>query len=604
MVKMKSYVSVSVSEKRYLYQVKISFGFLFQLPIANMKKRNEKINLQERLPFIPTQRIHALGAVAIPLCLFCFTLCLTACNSSAENEDVDTPPNIIYIMSDDHAWNAVGAYGSRLASVNPSPVLDELASDGLLFTNVFCTNGICTPSRANILTGQYSQTNGVLDLDGRLPAEKQYLPQEMKKLGYQTAVIGKWHLKEAPEAFDYYNVLPVQGKYFDPILYTREAGEREQEIDFHGGVKRTVNVTQYKGHSSDIIADIGLDWLRNKRDKTKPFFLMHHFKAPHDDFEFAPRYEDYLADVEIPVPSSLFEQPQFGSEAVFGKDGSLMHRIGTSVSDRHKYRSYTTQYKIEKENRDSATYLAYQEYLKRYLRCVKGVDDNLKRLFDYLKANDLWDNTIIVYTADQGMMLGEHDYMDKRWMYEESMRMPFIMHYPKRLKGKAKSDLLINNTDFAPTLIELAGGTVPDYMQGKSFASVVEGKTPANWREGTYYRYWMHLVHHDIPAHLGIRTNDYKLIYYYSEHYNEEKYGTPTMWWIDESFTIESTPKAWELYDLKNDPQELVNLYEDPAHQETIKDLKQKLLALRETYQETDKNYPHLQAVIEAHWDK
>ena len=531
-------------------------------------------------------------------------LALCLCTACGEESDTDAQkaPNIIFIMTDDHAYNALGAYGQRLAAVNPTPVLDELAAGGMLFTNVFCTNSICTPSRANIITGQYSQTNGVLDLDGSLTADKQYLPKELKQLGYQTAVIGKWHLKEAPEAFDYYNVLPVQGKYFDPILYTREEGERQQEINFHGGIKRTVNVTQYEGHSSDVITDITLDWLQTKRDPNQPFFLMHHYKAPHDDFEYAPRYEDYLKEVNIPEPSSLYEQPDFGSAALFGENGELSNRIGTSVSDRHTYRSYTTQYGFQGLPKDSATSMAYQEYLKRYLRCVKGVDDNLKRLFDYLKENDLWENTIIVYTADQGMMLGEHDLMDKRWMYEESMRMPFIMHYPKLLKGDGRSDLLINNTDFAPTLIDLAGGDKPAYMQGKSFAGVLKGEEMAPLRDATYYRYWMHLVHHDVPAHFGIRTPDHKLIFYYSEHYDTTKYGTPSMWWKPESFAIEATPKAWEFYDLKKDPQELVNRYTDPAYQDIIKNLQQRLPQIRIKLGEPDEDFKHLQAGIHEFW--
>jgi len=524
---------------------------------------------------------------------------ISACG---EAEKDPQSPNIIFIMTDDHAYNALGAYGQRLAAVNPTPVLDELAAGGMLFTNVFCTNSICTPSRANILTGQYSQTNGVLDLDGRLPAEKQYLPKELKQLGYQTAVIGKWHLKEAPDAFDYYNVLPVQGKYFDPILYTREEGDRKQEINFHGGLKREVNVTEYKGHSSDVITDITLDWLKSKRDPNQPFFLMHHYKAPHDDFEFAPRYADYLKDVKIPEPESLYEQPKFGSTALFGENGELRDRIGTSVSDRHRYRSYTTQYGFQDLPRDSATHLAYQEYLKRYLRCVKGVDDNLKRLFDYLKQNDLWENTIIVYTADQGMMLGEHDLMDKRWMYEESMRMPLIMHYPPLLKGNESSDLLINNTDFAPTLIELAGGEKPGYMQGKSFARALKGEQVEPLRGATYYRYWMHLMHHDVPAHLGIRTPDYKLMLYYSEHYDTTQYGRRTMGWLPESYVIEPSPKAWEFYDLKKDPKEMINRYDDPDYQEIIAELKAQLPEIRDEIKETDQAFPHLEEGIKEIW--
>ncbi|MEM1120212.1 MAG: sulfatase, partial [Bacteroidota bacterium] len=482
--------------------------------------------------------------------LFSITLCLGIFScQSIEKSDEKTPPNIIYIMSDDHAYNAIGAYQQRLAAVNPTPVLDELAANGMLFTNVFCTNSICTPSRANILTGQYSQTNGVLDLDGRLPAEKQSLPKELKKLGYQTAIVGKWHLKDAPEAFDYYNVLPVQGKYFNPVLYTREGGDTTYLADFHGGVKRTISGTKYEGHSSDVITDLTLDWLKTKRQKNQPFFLMHHYKAPHDDFEYAPRYEDYLADTYIPEPANMYEQPNFGSEATRGKNDSLINEIGTSISDRHPYRSYVAQYGIETTPRDSTTSQAYQKYLKRYLRCVKGIDDNLGRLFAYLRESDLWDNTVIVYTSDQGMMLGEHDYMDKRWMYDESMRMPFIMHYPNGIPAGSNSDLLINNTDFAPTLIELAGGKVPDYMQGNSFAKTTQGHPETDWRTATYYRYWMHLVHHDVPAHFGLRSNNFKLIYYYGDHYLPEKQGTGTMWWLDESFKIRPTPAAWEFYD-------------------------------------------------------
>lgn len=506
-------------------------------------------------------------------------------------------------MSDDHTYNAIGAYQQRLASVNPTPVLDELAAGGMLFTNVFCTNSICTPSRANIMTGQYSQTNGVLDLDGRLPLERQYLPKEFKKLGYQTAVVGKWHLKDAPEAFDYYNVLPVQGKYFDPVLFTREGGDTTYLVNFTAGVKREISGTKYKGHSSDVITDLTLDWLENKREKNQPFFLMHHYKAPHDNFEFAPRYSDYLANTFIPEPKSMYHQPNFGSEAVRGKNDSLIHEIGTSVSDRHKYRSYTTQYNIKKTPRDSATSEAYQEYLKRYLRCVKGVDDNLKRLFDYLKTNDLWDNTIIVYTGDQGMMLGEHDYMDKRWMYDEAMRMPFIMSYPNGIKSGSQSNLLINNTDFAPTLLELAGGKTPDYMQGKSFVNTTQGTAEENWRTFTYYRYWMHLVHHDVPAHFGIRSKDYKLIFYYGDHYLPEKKGTGTMWWLKESFKIRPTPVAWEFYDLKKDPQEINNVYDNPAYQEIIQEMKVALKQQREKLGETDAAFPHLAARIKANWE-
>ncbi|WP_341225043.1 sulfatase [uncultured Arcticibacterium sp.] len=502
-------------------------------------------------------------------------------------------PNIIYIMSDDHTSQAIGIYGGALASVNPTPVIDEFAKEGMVFENAFCTNSICTPSRANVMTGQYSQTNGVLDLDGNLPPERQYLPIEMKKLGYQTAMIGKWHLKQEPAAFDYYNVLPGQGNYFDPSFRVSTEGAWPNNMESH------------KGYVSDIITDVTLEYLE-KRDKNKPFFLMHHHKAPHDDFEYPERYQPYLSDVEIPEPASMYAQPFFGSEATLGRNNTLRDRIGTSVSSRHPYRNYSHQYGLDSiANQDERTHQAYQEYTKRYLRCVKGVDDNLGRLFKYLKENDLWDNTIIVYTSDQGMMLGEHDYMDKRWMYEESMRMPFIIKYPKLIKPNSRTKAIINNTDYAPTLLELAGGEVPSYMQGESFKEVLTNPTK-DFRDATYYRYWMHLTHHDVPAHFGVRTAKSKLIFYYGAHYNTELYGKNSFTWVkdpSESYHFEPTPAAWEFYDLTLDPKEVVNRYKDPKYQAEIQKLKAEILAQRLKYKEEDKAYPNIESVIEAHWN-
>jgi uncharacterized sulfatase len=224
-----------------------------------------------------------------------------------------------------------------------------------------------------------------------------------------------------------------------------------------------------RGHSSDVITDITIDYLKSL-DRTKPFFNMHHYKTPHDMFEFAPRYSDYLENVEIPEPASMYSQPDFGSEATRGRNDSLINYIGTSISPRHMYRGYVDVYVDDPDLPEKeATHQAYQTYLKHYLRCVKGVDDNLGRLFDFLREQGMWENTVIIYTRDEGMMLGEHDYIDKRWMYEESMRMPFLVHYLEGIKPGSRSDLLINKTDYAPTMIELAGGTVPEYMQGLSF---------------------------------------------------------------------------------------------------------------------------------------
>ncbi|WP_066631860.1 sulfatase family protein [Labilibacter marinus] len=513
----------------------------------------------------------------------------------------ETPPNILYIMSDDHTTQAIGIYGSRLAPLNPTPNIDALAKDGIIFNNVFCNNAICTPSRASILTGQYPQTNGVLDLHQYLPKEKQYLPQEMKKLGYETAVIGKWHLKEAPESFDYYEVLPLQGKYHNPDLISRD-GKNSMELNFGRYGKKEVLVDSYQGHSSDIITDRSINWLKNKRDKSKPFMLMHHFKAPHDLFEFADRYKDYLEDTYIPEPASLYQMGNHGSEATRGKNDSLIHDIGSSIGMRNTIRGMGRALKMELDpNNPDYKHKVYQEYLKRYLRCVKGVDDNIQRLLDYLKSENLLENTIIVYTADQGFFLGEHDYQDKRWMYEEAMRMPFIVHYPKGFKSGIKTDALINNTDFTPTLIELAGGTVPDYMQGHSFKSLLKtGHEPENWRQSTYYRYWMHMgSRHGNPAHFGIRTKDYKLIFYYGRYY-KTKDKIKQDGWGRYDF---DTPVAWEFYDLKRDPKEMQNEYNNPNYSSIVDKLKVELANKRTELNEEDNHYPHIQEVINNHWN-
>ena len=498
-------------------------------------------------------------------------------------------PNILFIMSDDHCSQAIGAYGSRLAGLNPTPTIDRLAAEGMLFENAFCTNSICTPSRACIMTGQYSQTNGVLTLDERLPPEKHYLAIEMKKVGYQTAMIGKWHLKTEPAHFDYYKVLPGQGKYFNPDFREKGKGDWPR------------NIVQHDGHSTDVITDLALEWF-NRRDMARPFFMMLHYKAPHDMFEHAERYADYLEDEEIPEPDSLYDQPHFGSVATRGKNGSLAHKIGASVSKRHPVRNYGKDFRVDPNLPDREyTHRAYQIYLKKYLRCIKGIDDNLARLFEYLRTAGLIDNTIILYTGDQGFMLGEHDYIDKRWMYEESMRMPLLIRYPKMIEPGSRTNLLVNNTDFAPTMLALAGAKPPDSMQGRSFAPALRGKRPENWRKATYYRYWMHLTHLDVPAHFGIRTVRYKLIFYYGRALPKYR-GRKSMSWLADSFAVEPTPPGWEFYNLKQDPQELVNQYRNPEYRNVIADLKRELLKVRTELNETDEQFPDFQSVIDRHW--
>ena len=481
-------------------------------------------------------------------------------------------PNILFIMSDDHCSQAVGAYGGRLAALNPTPTIDRLAKEGMLFENAFCTNSICTPSRACILTGQYAHTHGVYDLGGRIESKRQYLAIEMKKAGYQTAMVGKWHLKVEPGAFDYYCVLPGQGKYFDPDFRVRGPEEWPK------------NTITFKGmHSSDVITDITLDWLKDGWDQERPFFLMHHYKAPHDFFQYAPRYENYLADVEIPEPENLWSQPKFGSIATRGHHDELLPHIGTSIGRRNPRRNYAIHYKVGESLSDTeAKRAAYNIYMKHYLRCVKGVDDNLERLFAYLEETGEMDNTVVLYTGDQGFMLGEHDYMDKRWIYDESMRMPFLV------RAGGRSDAIVENVDFGPTMLGFAGAETPEYMQGRSFHSICEtGAEPAGWKQEAYYRYWMHMAHHDNPGHLGIRTKTHKLIFYYGCDYKGNK----------------QTPPGWELYDLKRDPAEVVNQYDNPKYAEVVKDLKTRLAKLRKRIGDTGKDYPATEAVINEFWD-
>ena len=491
-------------------------------------------------------------------------------------------PNILFIMSDDHAAHAIGAYGGRLAKLNPTPTLDKLAAEGMLLENTFCNNAVCTPSRVSILTGQYSHVNGAKNLGAKLPEENQYLALEMRRAGYQTAVVGKWHIGTQPKAFDYYKVFHSQGKYHNPEFLECKSPELKES-----------KFTE-EGFSSDLVAKSSIEWLKN-RDKTKPFLLLNHFKAPHGPFEPAERYHELYADLEIPEPASLWDNQKNGSIATRGFKNELLDQIGSSVGDRNTFRSHGG--KIKKAEREhyrqltgkDKTKFAYQHYLKNYLRCVRGVDDNIKKLLDYLKQEGELDNTIVIYTADQGMMLGEHDYIDKRWMYEESLRMPFIIRYPKAIKAGTRSDALISNVDFAPMLMDYAGVKTPSYMQGRSFRSIIEGEQePADWRQATYYRYWMHMRHHYNPAHFGLRTKQYKLIFFYGT--SEKDDGT------------KQTPPGWELYDIQADPMEMNNLYDNPEYKAVLEKLKLQLTDLRKEVKDSDADYPQIEKVVENFW--
>ncbi len=525
-----------------------------------------------------------LRPVACLLCLL-FTVCL-----AMRTGDAAERPNILYIMSDDHAAHAISAYGGRLAEIAPTPNIDRLAEEGALFTNAFCTNSICSPSRACVLTGQYNHVNGSFDLSGSVEPGKQMLAIEMRKAGYETAMIGKWHLKAEPADFDYYCVLPGQGKYHNPDFRVR------------GDKPWGKNLISFQDkHVTDAITDLSLQWLSQRSDKDKPFFLMHHYKAPHDYFDNAARYESYLADVDIPEPETLWNRgAAFGSLATRGDNDELVPHIGTSIGSRNPRRSYLQDlpkmypnefpqgYDPADYSDEQNTRLAYNAYLKKFLRCVKGIDDNLGRLFDHLEETGQMDNTVIIYTGDQGFMLGEHDYQDKRWMYEESQRMPFLVRYPKTVPAGQRFDTIIENVDYGPTMLEFAAAEIPATVQGRSFKSMLEsGEEPEDWKQTAYYRYWMHMAHHDNPGHMGIRTKTHKLIYYYGCNY-------------DGGY---QTPAGWELYDLVNDPQETRNMYHEPEHAELAARLKSQLAETRQRVGDDGSHYPACEAIVQEFWD-
>jgi N-acetylglucosamine-6-sulfatase len=524
-----------------------------------------------------------------PFAMQFFRLVLVALLSLSAAADAQDKPNILFIMSDDHTAQGIGVYASLLKELNPTPTIDGLAREGIVFENAFCTNGICTPSRACIITGRYNHNNGVFDLNGHIDPANQTLPIQMRKAGYQTAIIGKWHLKQEPN-FDYYKVLPGQGKYFDP------------EFRIQGPEAWPNNTVTHQGqHSSDAITDSTLEWFQTKRDPRKPFFVCHHFKAPHDFFENATRYQSYLADVIIPEPDTLYDVPDsWGSIATRGHLDELRPHIGTSIGTRNPRRSYAVDlYKLFPEefpagydpgqlSEVETTRLAYQAYLKKYLRCVKGVDDNLKRLFDYLKTEGLYDNTLIIYTGDQGFWLGEKDFQDKRWAYDQSQRMPFIVRYPKSIPAGTRTDAIVENVDYPALMLDFAGAEIPTSVQGRSFRAICEtGQEPGDWKQAAYYRYWMHMAHHDNPGEMAIRTKTHKLIYFYGCDYNGEN----------------QTPPGWELYDLRKDPEELVNVIDDPDYGQERESLKAQFAELREQIGDDGSHYPKCEAVVQEFWD-
>lgn len=475
-------------------------------------------------------------------------------------------PNILFLMADDHAANAVGCYGSRLAKNTPTKHIDRLATEGMRMDNCFCTNSLCAPSRATIITGQYSHKTDVYTLVDSIDPQHQNVAKLLQRAGYQTAIIGKWHLKTEPAGFDYWNVLPGQGRYFNPELIEMGKGRRE-----------------HQGFVSDVIGDLTLQWLEN-READKPFCLMTHFKSCHEPWEYPERFEHLFDDVMIPEPQSLWEDKSHRSAG--SRDyGFTMDSMAGRMAGIYRGKWPTGQLDISGMNLRQRKRAAYQKFLKDYLRAVAAIDDNVGRILTYLDEHNLTKDTVVMYTSDQGYFLGEHDYIDKRWMYEESLQMPLIVRYPGEINPGTTAEQMIINTDFAPTFLDYAGANIPGDMQGRSFRGILGENPPRDWRTSMYYRYWMHGNGASRPAHYGIRTERYKLIFFY---------GLPLG--MTGTSDLRTMP-GWELYDLARDPHELDNVYRDPKYTGVIKELKQELYRLKKELGDTDEKYPELMEV-------
>ncbi len=490
-------------------------------------------------------------------------------------------PNILYIMADDHTSQAWGIYGGILKDHVHAPNIKRLAEEGMVLDNVFCTNSICVPSRATIITGQFSNKNGVYTLADALSPDSMNIAKILHNAGYHTAIIGKWHLRKEPSGFDYYNVLHRQGRYWDPIFKTKDNFHKPLEAwDVH------------KGFSTDVIAGLAINWL-DTIDRSKPFLLMTHFKASHEPFDYPKRYKDLYQGIDLPEPENLYDF----SAATTGRTfiGQQLENLGwrykqaSDAPDKWwcKYPGmpfYTTGL-----DSMAARKKIYQKFVKDFLRSGAGIDDNIGKLLDYLDKAGLAENTVVIYTADQGYFLGEHGFFDKRLIYEESLRMPFVIRYPKEIPAGKRLDDIILNVDFAPLFADYAGVESPSSMQGRSFRQNLMGKTPPDWRKTAYYRYWQHYPIR--PAHFGIRNDRYKLIFFY---------GRP----LDMTdVSKETTEPAWEFYDLKKDPHEDHNAYNDPEYADIIKQMKKELNRQRALYGDTDENYPEMKEIFEKYWN-
>ena len=476
------------------------------------------------------------------------------------NAAKDERPNILFIFTDDHALNALSAYGGPLAKLAPTPHLDRIAKEGMLFRHCLVSNSICAPSRAVILTGKHSHLNGQRTNKDTFDGSQQTVSKLLQRAGYQTAIVGKWHLKSTPPGFHHFEVLKGQGQYYNPLLFTN--GE----------------MVKHTGYTTDIITDQALKWI-DQRDQNKPFFLMAQHKAPHGRWEPALRHLKTFEDIQIPEPPTLFDDYSGRSEAPANHKMGIAEHIGPSrLMLRYSSKFTPEQYKIfdghfrplneAMQKLDlkgkELTRWNYQRYIKNYLRCVKAVDENIGRMLDYLDENGLSKNTVVIYSSDQGFWLGEHGWFDKRWMYEESLHTPLLVRWAGRTNPGSTNTNLVSILDFAQTFLDIAGAPQPKDMQGRSLLPVLHGKTPEDWRKTHYYHYY-EAGGHGVPIHFGVTDGRYKLI-----RFPDEKLNT------------------WEFFDLKVDPQEMKSRLNAPKYSKIIAGLKKELTRLRKRYQVED----------------
>ncbi len=486
------------------------------------------------------------------LCLFL----IVAASSPVERLRAADKPNILFIFTDDHAYQSISAYGSK---INTTPNIDRLAREGMLFKHCYVTNSICGPMRAVIQTGKYSHLNGFLVNGNKFDGTQQTFPRLLQSAGYQTAVIGKWHLGRhmTPQGFDYSEVLIGQGPYYNPPMLRN--GERVKHI----------------GYTTEIITDLALRWLKG-RDASRPFMLMYQHKAPHRNWQPGPKYLNMFDDVDIPEPETLFDDYSGRAEPARTQDMTIAKTMTPSDLKLTAPKNLTPEqleawnaaYEPENEalrkaklrGRDLVRW-KYQRYIKDYLRCIAAVDDNIGRMLDYLDQSGLSENTMVVYCSDQGFYLGEHGWFDKRWMYEESLRTPFIVRWPRVVSAGSINDDIVSPLDFAETFLEMAGQQIPADMQGRSLVPLLMGQTPSDWRKTFYYHYYEYPGWHDVRRHYGVTNGRYKLIHYY-----------------------EPDVDAWEMFDLKSDPHEMTSVYGQPEFREAQAMLVRELAALRQQY--------------------